>query len=675
MQLKDAFDNDSSLHLDQRIASMRILGLCLEGAVEALASIAPGGVDVGMGRLTPVIPELISAMHASDLLLSPSEASRRIMWNLVFAFVEPLQKHFSFSQVSQLLYVALALAAKAPAETAPERAGVGDAMEALQFEEEELVDPDKLRRILDVLSSQVGAPTEVEAAAATSLDDLDDGPLPSAAPASADPRVLHLELFSRALPEVLARLDDSFTVFRSVLYLSPLSVLVSPEIADAVLQKLAECCGPTSSPPTKCAAHALGVHLAFRCATFHRSAPSGPLNESVRSFMLKAFQVMAKAQFDACKEPQGISYMVIISGLSLWRRFLLCEHVDPRDVLFPRGGEASRPMQWLTQLVADQELYKRFHAALERAELAHTGKAKDEFVVKTVKCIRETAEHRAATVRAFAASNLLMVLRRLLSDGRGPIPWARGKQAGSAHALFLAVTSLLRTSAPTLAPMFVKPTQPPMALYAAELLHLLLHQAPGALPLAPFRLLDDAARAIHTLTAEGSFPQLPLELAPEEHEALVADFVGTLVDLNLTLPPSPDAKHAPVSLEQAAGAADDIVLGDCNSSTVSAVAAHMGAGRGGRSSSMTPAPAASTPVPNEVTRLLAQSEECLRWNAALALYRLGVDLSVVCREGFLRAVAKWQKRREQAKVLVAADLLRRADFAHGAVSKPGKLTG
>ncbi|CAJ1418764.1 unnamed protein product [Effrenium voratum] len=71
-----------------------------------------------------------------------------------------------------------------------------------------------------------------------------------------------------------------------------------------------------------------------------------------------------------------------------------------------------------------------------------------------------------------------------------------------------------------------------------------------------------------------------------------------MLQLNLTLPPDPKAKHAPASLEESAG---DIILGD--GSQVS-----------------------------EVPRLLAQSTECLRWNAALALYILGMDLAQLMQE-------------------------------------------
>ncbi|CAJ1393887.1 unnamed protein product [Effrenium voratum] len=99
-----------------------------------------------------------------------------------------------------------------------------------------------------------------------------------------------------------------------------------------------------------------------------------------------------------------------------------------------------------------------------------------------------------------------------------------------------------------------------------------------------------------------------------------------MLQLNLTLPPDPKAKHAPASLEESAG---DIILGD--GSQVS-----------------------------EVPRLLAQSTECLRWNAALALYILGMDLAQLMQESFDACITRWKKRKEQAKVLLAQDLLQRS---------------
>jgi len=283
---------------------------------------------------------------------------------------------------------------------------------------------------------------------------------------------------------------------------------------------------------------------------------------------------------------------------------------------------------------------------------------------------------------------LLVALRRILADGQGPIPWAKGKQAGSVRHLFVSAASLLRTATPTLGAPFVKPIGPEICIYAAELLHLLCNQ----ISIAPaFRLQDDAARAIYNLRVPDCTPVLPLELAPEERETLVSEFVTTLVDLNLTLPPDPEAKHEPVTVGHSGDASgqggDDIVLGwdralsrltadggidDDDVTEVGFSAAS--SSRQQQQSSAAAAPGAAAAIPGEVARLLVQSPECLRWNAALALYTLGVDLSVVCQDGFTRSLEKWRKRREQARILIAGDLLRRASIvANRPVGAPRSL--
>eukprot|EP00435_Cladocopium_sp_Y103_P052559 s705_g16.t1 len=76
---------------------------------------------------------------------------------------------------------------------------------------------------------------------------------------------------------------------------------------------------------------------------------------------------------------------------------------------------------------------------------------------------------------------------------------------------------------------------------------------------APFKLLDDAARAIHQVKPFGS-PSLPSGFRPSraDEEQLVSDFIGAMLQLNLSLPPDPKAKFAPASLEDSA---KEVILG------------------------------------------------------------------------------------------------------------------
>ena len=112
-QLQPALEADCTLEPDQRLASVRILAMCIEGHLNVLQSIEPFDPELRMGQLEKVIPELIEAMHRSDLLLSPTPESREAIWALLFAFLEPLRAFLTEQQVSQLLFVSLALASKA----------------------------------------------------------------------------------------------------------------------------------------------------------------------------------------------------------------------------------------------------------------------------------------------------------------------------------------------------------------------------------------------------------------------------------------------------------------------------------------------------------------------------------------------------------------------------------
>jgi len=527
-------------------------------------------------------------------------------------------------------------------------AGAGP-VQAPMFDRQELVDEDKLDAALALLSAHVDL--DKPTAPAICLDSLDDDfdMCPSGISSANDTRTAHQALFEKAFPYILSCADDSFQVFRSVLYLTPMAILTAPEHVQSILDRLSAFCAKTASSVTRSAGQALCVHLSLRCADCLQSGSS----VEISMFMWNLFQIMGRTQLDGIKQVQHLSYMVLVSGLSSWRRFFLHPRVDPRTALFPpRDCKGSKPLEWLAALVSDQELYKRFHAALEHAETATTGRDKDGFVVRKAKQLREEAEHRAGVTRVLAASVLLLVLRRMLQDGRA-IPWSKASGPGSSAGLFRAASSLFRPAEPTMDPPFVKPTPAYMVLYASEILRVLLHldAGPACIP-RPFCLLDDAARAIHHLPSPARAPQLPLVLDADQREALVMDFVGALIDLNLTLPPDPHAKHAPANLDGAESG--DIALG-WEDGGADACAQESSAGN-----TTVQSAASGSAVPGEVLRVLSQSPECLGWNAALNMYLLGVDLTVVCRDGFQSGLIKWRRRKEQARVLIAADLVERA---------------
>lgn len=624
-------------------------------------------------------------MHTSDLLLQPTPESRKALWVLLFSFLEPLRHLLSQKQISQLLFVALALAAKPPSDEDPEAPFVGaqmmkargkqqtpvnlDGPQLLDLEAEELVDAENLHRALAALSK--GLEESAAQAPSYSLDSLEDDDMTMGSSSSGleevaeDPRSSHQLLFQRAFLEVIDNLEDNFQVFRSVLYLTPLAVILRPDHQEVVMRHLGSFVNGSSTQQTCSAGFALAVQLAFRAAKLRAAlAESSPLMQAAGEFIWKIFQLTGKMQADAITGScQNLSYMVAVSGFSQWRRFFLRDCVDPRLALFPMGQrQASEGFRWLISISADQELYKKFHMALEHAETVMTGRTSQDFVIEKARTIRIESERRSNMARHVAASTLLLVLRSMLLDNRGThLPWRSGSDCGSARGLFIGVASLLTTAEPTMAPMFVRPAPPSLLIYAAETLHLLLHlpqeadneqQEEQAVQTActPFRLLDDAAQAIHKLPCPAAAPRLPpgVRLSADEEEQLIAGFIGSLIDLNLTLPPDPNAKHAPASLDQAAG---DIVMG---------WDASLDKSDDGSTLAVATAGAA---VPAEVSRLLAQTPECQRWNAALALYILGIDLAAVFEAAFHANIAKWQKSKAQAKVLIAKDVLQRGQAA------------
>merc|ERR1719174_2037170 len=339
-----------------------------------------------------------------------------------------------------------------------------------------------------------------------------------------DPRTVHKKLFEVAFADILANLDDSFQVFRSILYLSPVSVFTSPDHCKAILRRLASFCGPSSSPAVRSSSLALGVHLALRCTKVVKNAPDHVSSQNARDFMWKIFKAQGETLIKSSLATQNIAYSVMMSGMLLWRRFLSSSDANLCDALFSSDlQQPSRPLQWLLAVFTDQELNKRFHISLQHAETSHTGKDKEQFVIMKSKRIREESEHRANVIRSLAASTLLMAVRRLLQDAES-IPWPSDSQPGSLKSLFLGAASLFQVAPHTIEPPWVRPTPAPLTLYAAELLHL-LHHMQDVSQVPPFRLRDDAARAITQLSSPTSSPTWSFELSEEERDTLASSFV------------------------------------------------------------------------------------------------------------------------------------------------------
>lgn len=618
-QLKAALDAECAMDLDQRIASMRILAMSLEGHVEVLQSIQPPDPELKMGQLEPVIPELIEAMHNSDLLLSPTPESREVMWTVLFSFLEPLGAFLTEMQVSKLLFVSLALASKAPEPEEQRKKGrtLGAAEPSVEIEDEDLSADASLSRALELLAR--GQPCRTSLDSLDSLDDEADNAV------SGGDNATRVTLFQRAFGQIMERAEESFQVFQSVVQLTPVAVLLQEQHQSLVLERLASFGGALAAPETRCAAQALGVTLAFRAES--------------EDFVWQVFQVLGAAQMSGSL--RGLSFPVAMAGLHHWRRFV----TQPGAAKVALGfKEGSKVVQWMSETFADQELYKKYYTAMEHAEKVLTGADQEDWVLEKARHIRVESERRATVVRCNAASCALLALRMDADDAAAA--WVERGAAGSA--LFQCFSSVFATKPHTMEPPFVKPTPPELLLYAAEFLHLLLHlkepaeeEQAGPLRSAPFKLLDDAARAIHQVKPDKS-PSLPSGFRPSraEEEQLVSDFIGAMLQLNLSLPPDPKAKFAPASLEDSA---KDVILG--------------------WDASMEPGTKSSSSTISEVPRVLSQSSECLRWNAALALYIVGMDLSQLFQDAFESCIARWRKRQEQGKVLLAQDVLHRSGVA------------
>ncbi|CAJ1363290.1 unnamed protein product, partial [Effrenium voratum] len=115
-----------------------------------------------------------------------------------------------------------------------------------------------------------------------------------------------------------------------------------------------------------------------------------------------------------------------------------------------------------------RSLYKRYHLAMETAEKVLTGSDQEDWVLDKARYLRVESELRATRCRCASASLALLALRRTQTRQRAR--W--GQQGGG---LWRAFCSTLSTAQHTMEPPFVKPPPPAVLLYAAELLHLLLH--------------------------------------------------------------------------------------------------------------------------------------------------------------------------------------------------------
>ncbi|CAJ1393892.1 unnamed protein product [Effrenium voratum] len=288
----------------------------------------------------------------------------------------------------------------------------------------ELVDLPQLQRALRALGS---------GSQAQSLDSLDED----------EDEAPEARLFREAFLEV-AGAAESFQVFRSVVRLTPTAVLMQAEHRAVVLERLRDFAGTAAAPESRRSAQALGASLALR--------------EPGCAFEVFELLAAALAAVPASLGAGAADAPLSAAGLGQWRRVALADSAAAWNAAL--SGE-SKALGWLGATFADQELYKRYHLAMETAEKVLTGSDQEDWVLDKARYLRVESELRATRCRCASASLALLALRRTQTRQRAR--W--GQQGGG---LWRAFCSTLSTAQHTMEPPFVKPPPPAVLLYAEE---------------------------------------------------------------------------------------------------------------------------------------------------------------------------------------------------------------
>lgn len=270
----------------------------------------------------------------------------------------------------------------------------------------------------------------------------------------------------------------------------------------------------------------------------------------------------------------------------------------------------------LAEIIADSSLYMRLRHALEKSERLHRGlDDQADLTINVTKRLREEANLRADKVRCDAAATILYAMRI---------------GVGADERVARCLIASLKPSANTKTDFhdelpFVRNLPPRVAMYVAVCLRKFL--APK--DKSDFQVVDDAPREMARLNkTKTPVSRLRIELSADEKVAAVENFMHALLLLNLTLPPDPNSRNVPTNLDE------PITLGLHHPSTGI--------------------------LPAEVERVFKLNDECARWNAALALYHLGVDVCKQMTSEFVTLATQWDKEGLQQRATVADDLVRRA---------------
>jgi hypothetical protein len=725
-QAKPAFTPDSFLNMPQRVAMVEIFTKQIQGAVLVIASLDDETIQ--WGRLSKIIPEVLTAMMESDLLYEPQTATRKVLWDLLkMLLMDELRPFYTAEQVTQLLCLGFTVAAEPPPELRADllalKTNAGEVLSETKY-----ADDEQIAELMALLADIPAAPTAagdggiLSSCFAAALDFADFSAFRAlAAIAPVSVLCAHADAFVARMATYAAEGDNG----TRVLAFSVLRQLVDKcakdggEAAQALANDaLTRCIPPvihgirelqTTAVPPPSGAETSGATQTDLTALddgaaedtvdlddidlddgviVEEVAASTAGREFIRDFMRpgapgsrgpsndKIIEAVNMDELDDLDDEPGVPVSKSASSeenLSLVEEATMRSREIESDTAHPTDGEQKSALTttqltppeeddmedeprapllvaatpyvvlisalavlqhsvretpagfldlsgwWaaLVGLVGDSGIYVRLRAALEKAERTSRGKSLQEDLSMAVeKSIREESFRRADRLHCSAAATLI-----LAGDRNG---WPQDR-VDDLRPLFGALL-------PTVEDLdekfgrghFVRNVPPVVSMYMGTLLrHTVAAKWRGTTTLR-----DDAQRAIAQIDLSRT-PVSRLRGEPWEdgqETAALEKTIGALLELNLVLPP-PDQEAVNVPTK-----ASGLALGAVEGSGV---------------------------IPHEVEKLLDENTDALRWNAALVLYELAIELVRQFTPYAAKLDRKWNEEGMQARNMLLDDITKR----------------
>jgi hypothetical protein len=691
MQAKPAFTPDSFLNMPQRVAMVEIFTKQIQGAVLVIASLDDDSIQ--WGRISKIIPEVLGALMESDLLYDPQTATRKVLWDLLkMLLMDELRPFYNAEQVTQLLCLGLTVAAEPPPELRADllalKTNAGEVLSQSQWADDESI-AELMALLAEIPAAPTGeggvlgscfsaaldfadfpsfralaaiAPISVICAHADSFvgrlatyssegDNCtrvlafsvvrqliekcaaDGGPAAQALANDAlkrcVPPVIHgiRELHTPAAPPSppsgtqtdLAALDDSPAEDNGI-------DLDDIDLDDGVVvEEVAPPAVPAAASDDKIIEAVNmdelddldgepGVETISERAMKMLDETVTPADEEETSALTKT-QLNAPEEDDMEDDPRApllvavTPYVVLISALAVLQQSV-------RDT--PAGFlDLAGWWEDLVGLVGDSGVYVRLRSALERTERNSRGKELQEDLSMAVeKSIREEAFRRADRLHCSAAATLI------LAGDRNGWPQDRVDELRPLFgALLPSVDDLDEKFGKG---YFVRSLPPVVAMYLGTLLrHTVAAKWRGTTTLR-----DDAQRALAQIDLSRT-PVSRLRGKPWEdgqEAATLEKTIGALLELNLVLPPpEKEAVNVPTKTS-------GLTLGVVEGSGI---------------------------IPQEVDKLLDESADALRWNAAFVLYELAIELVRQFTGHAAMLDRKWNEEGMQARLFLLDDITKR----------------